>query len=247
MGLRMQQDLKILGVYVSTDNNLMYIVYDDESAIAFDATNTDVLVHSLSINPSKTIMTKAELFNCPKVSGLNRELLAVFTTHHHWDHSSGNTAAREICKNVFDKQSLEEKEYVFKNFTVKALSTPCHTRDSFSFLIDKYLILGDTLLYLGCGKFFEGTGSDMEACFEKLREHVPPETICCYGHDYATMGYKFANKYFDVPTELKNKKLLTFGEELEYNPFINYKKLVEKGVIKDLNNLRNIKNHYKGD
>lgn len=235
---------KALGIYVSKDKNLMYMVYNDEYAIAFDTTNVEALEYALKIDPQRMVMTDEEVEQCEQTK--DRKLLAVFTTNHHWDHSSGNLSVRMLTETVFEKDELEEKKYQFEDFEILALSTPCHTRDSFSFLVDDYLILGDTLLYLGCSKFFEGTGKDMELCFEKLKKHVHPEAICCYGHDYSNVGFKFASEYFDIPEKLKEKKLLTFAEELAYNPFINFQKLIDKGITKDLDELRRIKNRYKG-
>ncbi|ELQ74653.1 Glyoxylase [Trachipleistophora hominis] len=235
---------KILGIYVGNERNLMYMVYNEKYAVAFDTTDVKILEHALKIEPRSMLMEKEDVLKSE--AKVDRKLLAVFTTHHHWDHSHGNDDVMLLTENVFHGKNLEEKVYKFEDFEVFALSTPCHTEDSYSFLIDDYLILGDTLLYLGCGKFFEGTAKDMKACFEKLKKNVKPEVICCYGHDYADTGYKFAREYFDVPEEYRLKRLLTFGEELAYNPFINFQKLVDRKAIKGLTELRTIKNRYKG-
>lgn len=51
---------------------------------------------------------------------------------------------------------------------------------------------GDCLFVGGCGKFFEGTGADMQnSLFEKLAA-LPHDTKVYCGHEYTLSNYRFA-------------------------------------------------------
>lgn len=236
--------IKILGIYVSKDNNLMWIAYDDTHAIVFDATRPDILELALQMDPDKRLMNIEDILKHEKTR-TKRELLAVFTTHSHWDHIGGNSEMRTKCKNVYDSQNTVEKIYKIGKFTVDAISTPCHTDDSFCFLVnDSFLITGDTLFFLGCGKFNKGTPEMMEKNFIKLKEKVKDDVICCYGHDYSKKDHQFAKNYFQNLPDFGKRKLLTFKEEKTWNVFMNYEKFVKEGIIENLQHLRNLKNEF---
>ena len=56
---------------------------------------------------------------------------------------------------------------VCEGLLVKVLQSPCHTKDHILFYMEhlgrheKIIFTGDTLFIGGCGKFFEGTATDM--------------------------------------------------------------------------------------
>jgi len=69
---------------------------------------------------------------------------------------------------------------------IKAIYTPGHTSDSYSFLMDKYLFSGDTLLINGTGRTDFQNGSSKDAynsLFNKLLK-LPDDTLLYPGHDY---------------------------------------------------------------
>ena len=85
---------------------------------------------------------------------------------------------------------------------IRALYTPGHTSDSFSFLMDDYLFSGDTLLINGTGRtdFQNGNAKDSyNSIFNKLLK-LPDETLLYPAHDY------------------KGEKVSTIGKERKYNP-----------------------------
>ena len=86
--------------------------------------------------------------------------------------------------------------------SIRAMFTPGHTSDSYSFLMDNYLFSGDTLLINGTGRTDFQNGSSKDAyhsLFNKLLK-LPEETILYPGHDY------------------NGKKSSTIGNEKKFNP-----------------------------
>lgn len=237
--------VKIVGVLVSEENNLMWMAYTEDKAIVFDATHPDIVEKLLEIEIDGNLMSIEAVNSASKIKGNKRNLLAIWTTHYHLDHSKGNDYFRNRCK-VYDRINLVEEIVQLDEFKVEGLATPCHTEDSFCFLLnDSFLLTGDTVIFLGCGKFFEGTADDMQKCFDKLKKKVPDAALCCYGHESSAKGYEFAKQYFkDLPEEFANRKLLTFEEEKKWNVFMNCDKLVDNGDVFDLADLRDIKNQF---
>ena len=85
---------------------------------------------------------------------------------------------------------------------IKAMYTPGHTSDSYSFLMDKYLFSGDTLLINGTGRTDFQNGSSKDAynsLFNKLLK-LPDDTLLYPGHDY------------------NGNLSSTIGKEKEHNP-----------------------------
>ena len=86
--------------------------------------------------------------------------------------------------------------------SIRAMFTPGHTSDSYSFIMDNYLFSGDTLLINGTGRTDFQNGSSKDAyhsLFNKLLK-LPEETILYPGHDY------------------NGKKSSTIGKEKKFNP-----------------------------
>ena len=68
---------------------------------------------------------------------------------------------------------------------IKAMYTPGHTSDSYSFLMKNYLFSGDTLLINGTGRTDFQNGSSKDAynsIFNRLLK-LPEDTILYPGHD----------------------------------------------------------------
>ena len=102
---------------------------------------------------------------------------------------------------------------------IKALYTPGHTSDSFSFLMDNCLFSGDTLLINGTGRtdFQNGSSTDAyNSIFNRLLT-LPDETLLYPAHDY------------------KGEKVSTIGKEKKLNPRLQVKNVDE--YIDVMNNL----------
>ena len=161
---------------------------------------------------------------------LDLKLVKIIDTHIHADHI---TAANELknqtnCKTIMGDQSpADTVEIKIKNeeiikldkLEIKALHTPGHTSDSFSFLMNNCLFSGDALLINGTGRtdFQNGSAKDSyNSIFNKLLK-LPEETLLYPCHDY------------------NGKKVSTIGNEKKFNPRLQVKD--EQEYIDMMNNL----------
>ena len=121
---------------------------------------------------------------------LDLKLVKVIDTHIHADHVTGATKLKDKtqCATIMGENtpanSVEIKvkdEEIIKldDLSIRALYTPGHTSDSYSFLMDNYLFSGDTLLINGTGRTDFQNGSSKDAynsIFNKLLK-LPDETL----------------------------------------------------------------------
>ena len=94
---------------------------------------------------------------------------------------------------------------------IKAMYTPGHTSDSYSFLMNNNLFSGDTLLINGTGRTDFQNGSSKDAynsIFNRLLK-LPEDTILYPGHDY------------------NGKESSTIGNEKKFNPRLQVKNVDE--------------------
>jgi glyoxylase-like metal-dependent hydrolase (beta-lactamase superfamily II) len=161
---------------------------------------------------------------------LDLRLVKVIDTHIHADHVTGASKLKDITKcstimgNHTPADSVEIKvkddEYInLDNLKLRAMYTPGHTSDSYSFLMDNYLFSGDTLLINGTGRtdFQNGNAKDSyNSIFNKLLK-LPEETLLYPAHDY------------------KGKKVSTIGKEKKQNPRLQVSSVNE--YIEIMNNL----------
>ena len=178
---------------------------------------------------------------------LELKLVKVIDTHIHADHVTGASKLKEStnCSTIMGEHTpadtvdikLKDEEIIkIDHLTIKALYTPGHTSDSYSFLMDKYLFSGDTLLINGTGRtdFQNGNSKDAyNSIFNRLLK-LPEDTILYPGHDY------------------NGKKFSTIGNEKKFNPRLKVKNADEYTVLMsnlnlakpnliDINVSRNIK------
>ena len=164
------------------------------------------------------------------LSELDLRLVKVIDTHIHADHVTGAGKLRDKTKCVTimgdhtpaDAVEIKVKdEEVIKldELNIRALYTPGHTSDSFSFLMDNYLFSGDTLLINGTGRtdFQNGNAKDSyDSIFHKLLR-LPSETLLYPGHDY------------------NGKMVSSIGKEKKFNPRLQINDVDE--YIEIMNNL----------
>ena len=144
---------------------------------------------------------------------LDLKLVKVIDTHIHADHITGASKLKSNtnCTTIMGENSPAETVDIklkddgiieIDQLKIRAMFTPGHTSDSYSFLMDNYLFSGDTLLINGTGRTDFQNGSSKDAyhsLFHKLLK-LPEETILYPGHDY------------------NGKKSSTIGKEKEHNP-----------------------------
>ena len=161
---------------------------------------------------------------------LNLKLVKVIDTHIHADHVTGAGKLRDKtqCVTIMGEHTptdaveikVKDEEIIkLDQFKIKALYTPGHTSDSFSFLMDNYLFSGDTLLINGTGRtdFQNGNSKDAyNSLFNRLLK-LPDETLVYPAHDY------------------KGEKVSTIGKEKKFNPRLQVNNVEE--YIEIMNNL----------
>jgi glyoxylase-like metal-dependent hydrolase (beta-lactamase superfamily II) len=115
---------------------------------------------------------------------------------------------------------VKDDEYInLDHLKIRAMYTPGHTSDSYSFLMDNYLFSGDTLLINGTGRtdFQNGNPKDAyNSIFNKLLK-LPEETLLYPAHDY------------------KGEKVSTIGKEIKQNPRLQVNSIDE--YVEIMNNL----------
>ena len=161
---------------------------------------------------------------------LDLKLVKVIDTHIHADHVTGASKLKDVtkCSTIMGDHTpaisveikVKDDEYInLDNLKIRAMYTPGHTSDSYSFLMDNYLFSGDTLLINGTGRTDFQNGSSKDAynsIFNKLLK-LPEETLLYPAHDY------------------KGEKVSTIGKEKKSNPRLQVNSVDE--YIEIMNNL----------
>ena len=178
---------------------------------------------------------------------LDLKLVKVIDTHIHADHITGASKLKNqtSCTTIMGEQTpanavdlkVKDEEIIkLDQIEIKALYTPGHTSDSFSFLMNDYLFSGDTLLINGTGRtdFQNGSAKDAyNSIFNKLLK-LPEKTLLYPAHDYN------GEKVSSIGKEKKFNPRLQVSSENEYAEIINNLNLPEPKMM-NVNVARNIK------
>jgi len=167
-----------------------------------------------------SVNTNMQLYN-QLFNELDLKLVAAIDTHIHADHITALGLLREEtnCKSIMGEQSkaecvsikIKEGETInFDGIKLKAIYTPGHTDDSYSFLLDDMLFSGDTLLIRGTGRtdFQNGDAlSQYDSLFNKLLT-LPDDTIVYPAHDYKGQNSStiWEEKHFNPRLQIKSAK-----------------------------------------
>ena len=161
---------------------------------------------------------------------LDLKLVKVIDTHIHADHVTGASKLKDKTKCITimgDHTPADSVEIKVKDeelikldqLELRAIYTPGHTSDSFSFLMNNHLFSGDTLLINGTGRtdFQNGNAKDAyDSIFNKLLK-LPDETLLYPAHDY------------------KGENVSTIGKEKKLNPRLQVENVNQ--YIEIMNNL----------
>lgn len=161
---------------------------------------------------------------------LDIRLVKAIDTHTHADHVTAMGKLREVtgCVTLMGEQTkaecvslrVRDGETIHVGaLTLRALYTPGHTDESYSFVMDDRAFTGDTLLIRGTGRtdFQNGNArAQYDSLFNKLLK-LPEETLVYPGHDY------------------KGWTVSTIGEEKRYNPRLQVQSVDE--YVNIMNNL----------
>ena len=181
------------------------------------------------------------------IHGLGLQLVKVIDTHIHADHITGASKLKDQtnCITIMGDQTpadaveikVKDGEIIkLDHLEIKALHTPGHTSDSFSFLMNDCLFSGDTLLINGTGRtdFQNGSAKDAyNSIFNRLLK-LPEETLLYPAHDYN------GKKVSTIGNEKKFNPRLQVSSENEYIEIMNNLNLPEPKMM-DINVARNIK------
>ena len=112
------------------------------------------------------------------------KLTHILTTHKHWDHAGGNIELLKqfpgiaVVGGVGEEVAAANKEVttgdvvnMAQHFDAHIYQCPCHTKGHILFGIENTLFTGDTLFAGGCGRFFEGSASEM---YKNLYQTIGP-------------------------------------------------------------------------
>ena len=144
---------------------------------------------------------------------LDLKLVKVIDTHIHADHVTGASKLKLAtnCSTLMGEHTpadaveikVKDDEIIkIDQIEIRAMYTPGHTSDSYSFLMNNCLFSGDTLLINGTGRTDFQNGSSKDAynsLFNKLLK-LPDDTMLYPGHDY------------------NGKLSSTIGKEKQHNP-----------------------------
>jgi len=262
------RDMRIVPIPLFEDN-YSYFIIDEATKNAF------------VVDPA----VPATVLAAAKTEGIT--ISHILTTHHHWDHADGNTGMVEALPNLvvcggdsripaITKTMIHDDTFTVGSLTVKSLFTPCHTSGHLLYYVTDSsepnspaaLFTGDTLFVAGCGRFFEGTGTEMHRALNVVIASLPLETLVYVGHEYTLSNLKFALHIENESEAVKSKIAWatkrraenlptvpsTIGDELSFNPFMRVNQLtVRKSVGLDekatpeevMAALREAKNNFK--
>lgn len=165
------------------------------------------------------------------IQELDLQLVFAVDTHVHADHVTalGDLRDQSRCVTIMGEQSRAEcvsrkvtdgERIAIDGLALRALYTPGHTDDSYSFVMGDRVFTGDTLLIRGTGRtdFQNGNAhAQYDSLFNKLLR-LPDETLVYPAHDY------------------KGWTVSTIGEEKAHNPRLQVKS--EQEYVDLMNNLK---------
>ena len=178
---------------------------------------------------------------------LDLKLVKVIDTHIHADHITGASKLNKEtnCSTIMGERSPADSVQIkvkndeiinIDNLKIRAIYTPGHTSDSYSFLLNNHLFSGDTLLINGTGRtdFQNGSAKDSyDSIFNKLLK-LPEETLLYPAHDYNGENVSSIGKERALNPRLQIKNIN------EYVEIMNNLNLPKPNLM-DLNVARNIK------
>ncbi len=143
----------------------------------------------------------------PVLAALDGQLDAILNTHHHWDHTGGNTdllqhfPKAEVCGHASDRGRIPGQTQFVEDGAVitvgkqqaRVLFIPGHTTGAIAYHFRDDVFTGDTLFIAGCGRIFEGNPAMMHNSLQRLAA-LPDQTRVWVGHEYTLANLAFARQ-----------------------------------------------------
>ena len=155
------------------------------------------------------------------IAELDLKLVLAMDTHIHADHvtATGKLAKLTDCLSAIGEQAQTEcvslkftEDEIIKadNLAVRAIYTPGHTDDSYSFLMKDRVFTGDTLLIRGTGRtdFQNGDpAAQYDSLFNRLLT-LPEDTLVYPAHDYEgrTVSTIYEEKRFNPRLQVNSRQ-----------------------------------------
>lgn len=193
------------------------------------------------------------------VEALDLDLKVLLCTHKHADHIGGNAILRKSLPSLHiigtayeeipevDTKAKDGDIFHFGGLEIETIHAPCHTKGHVLYFVRRspsaslpstapttpILFSGDTLFVGGCGRFFEGTASDMLKNMDRIAS-LPAETHVFCAHEYTESNLRFlvsvdggneaCVNMFDEVKEKRSRNVptlpTTLERELTYNLFM---------------------------
>ena len=196
------------------------------------------------VDPGDWRPVKAEL----QSRGLS--LGAIVVTHHHPDHTAGIPKLVETTElPVYGpaRETIPYRSHALADgdrFAIEILGVefevldiPGHTAGHIALYCPRhqFILTGDTLFSVGCGRLFEGSPRQMRDSLARLRE-LPDETRVYCGHEYTLKNIEFALAVEPDNADLRRRRdealaqrergeptlPSTIGTEKKTNPFLRW-------------------------
>lgn len=209
------------------NDNYAYLVVCEQSGVA------------AAVDPAdpQPVLQRARQLDVP--------IVAVWTTHHHYDHAGGNTAIAEHCakaktplrvlggsRSVAGLTDLvaEGSALSLGRLHGRTIHVPGHTMDSMVYWIEDAAFTGDTLYAAGCGRPFEGDRPMLYRSLNQNLAQLAPATRIYYAHEYTRKNLRFAAKVEPGNEQIRERIAeiqpgvhtppTTWALELATNPFL---------------------------
>ncbi|MDO5768393.1 MAG: hydroxyacylglutathione hydrolase [Psychrobacter sp.] len=144
----------------------------------------------------------------PVIAYLNEhdlDLTAIWTTHHHHDHTGGVAELREhfpmthvVAHNehgVSPDQTIKDGSSVSAwGASAQVWDVSGHTANHMAYILDmegkKHVFCGDTLFSAGCGRVFTGTIEQLYNSFKHINT-LPEDALLYPAHEYTANNLRF--------------------------------------------------------